>query len=107
MAQEFCIAINAATAGDNQLVAAPLPSQVLRVRHYLLIAAGAVVARFQSTGSGGDLTGPMSLITGTPVFAQAPAQRENALFFTQPGDALNLRLSAGVQVSGHLSYMLE
>jgi hypothetical protein len=85
----------------------PGTSQLVRVTGYQLVAAGAVTAKFQSNTT--DLTGAMSLITGTPVGQQVsgrPGTRP-CLFKTAKGQPLNLTLGGAVQVSGHLNYDLE
>jgi hypothetical protein len=98
--QQF-VAISAAASGANTLVAADATHKI-RVVQFFLVAAGAVVATFQSGAGGTALTGPMSLITGVDVDASGPF----GLFETAVNTLLNLNLSGAVQVSGFLVYVL-
>ncbi|MCH8236448.1 MAG: hypothetical protein IIC29_10040 [Chloroflexi bacterium] len=68
-----------------------------------MVAAGAVVARFESAAGGTALTGAMSMITGVPFTAYNPLG-----LFEQDviNELLNLELSGAVQVSGWLTYQL-
>lgn len=96
------LVISAASSGDNTLLAA-VTGHKIRVHSYVLVAAGAVTAAFESAASGTALTGDMSLITGTPLVV--PFEREGH-FETVAGELLNLELGGAVQVSGHLTYSL-
>lgn len=96
------LSISAASTGDNTLLAA-VAGHKIRVLSYVLVAAGAVTAAFESAASGTALTGDMSLITGTPLVV--PFQREGH-FETVAGELLNLELGGNIQVSGHLTYCL-
>lgn len=89
--------ISLAASGD--LVAA-VAGKSIRVLAYSIVAAGAVTAKFQSGGAT-DLTGAMSMITGTPL---APGESLAGHFQTVAGEKLNLVLGSSVQVSGHLTY---
>jgi hypothetical protein len=94
--------VDKAASGD--LVAAPSGATVgqkIRVVGYTLVAAGAVTVKFQSGGST-DLTGAMSLITGTPVEAWGSA--EAPVLSCGKDEKLNIVLSGAVQVSGHITY---
>lgn len=92
--------INASTSGDNTIVAA-VTGKKIRVLQYVLIAAGAVNARWQSAAAGSYLSGAL------PLAAQAGASAAfgGGLFETAAGELLNLELSAAIQVSGHLTYV--
>lgn len=93
--------IDCSSSGDNVIVAA-VPGKSIRVQNYVLIAGGTVNAKFRSDTT--DLMGAL------PLTAQAGASFSGAggpAFETAIGAALNLNLSAGVQVSGHLCYLLE
>ena len=85
-----------------------MANRKIRVIGYTLVAASAVTAKFQSGGST-DLTGAMSLITGVPLSPHSDARLPAGvigLFETNIGEKLNLVLGSGVQVSGHLAYVL-
>lgn len=90
--------VDLAASGD---LVALVASKKIRVVSGALVAAGAVTAKFQ-TGAATDLTGAMSLITGTPLnLAFSPAGH----FETVAGAKLNLVLGGAVQVSGWLVYV--
>lgn len=97
-------AINAASSGTNEIVAAKT-GMTIRVLSYVLVVAGEVVVTWKSATDA--ISGAMTLIKGTPLVAPAgspsvidrPAHLETA-----PSEALNLSLGGAVQVSGHLEY---
>lgn len=93
------VSISAASSGNNTLIAAAAGFKY-RVLSYNLVAAGAVTAQFQSGAGGTNLTGAMSLITGTQVDMD---HSEVGLFETASGALLNLVLGGAVQVSGHMT----
>lgn len=100
--------VDTATSGANAIVTAAAGRRI-RVVSYVLVAAGAVTAKWQSAST--DLTGAMSLITGTPLpVAPFPLRHSGGYdghLQTAPGEALNLTLGGAVQVSGHLTYVLD
>jgi len=97
------VSISAASSGDNTLVAAAGASNKIRVLSYTLIATGAVAVAFESGASGTALTGDMSIAaTGGITCAFSPVGH----FETAANTLLNLELSAAVQVSGHLTYIV-
>lgn len=94
-------AIDAATSGDNTLVAA-IASTKVRVLSVFLVAAGAVNVRFESAASGSALSGQMNLAAnGGFVLPFNPA----GWFETVAGELLNLELSGAVSVDGSLTYV--
>jgi hypothetical protein len=94
--------IDAATSGDNTIVAALGASTKIRVLQVCLVAAGSLTARFESGASGTALTGQMSLIAGTPlVTPYCPL----GLFETAANTLLNLELSAATSVDGWIVYI--
>ena len=93
-------AIDAATSGDNTLVAA-VTSRRIRVHGYVLVSAGTVTVRFESAASGTALTGQMTMAVNSVITAPFnPA----GWFETVAGELLNLELSGAVSVDGHLIY---
>lgn len=105
--------IDCVTSGNNTLVAAVAGNTALdatgnaavakkiRVLSYLIVSAGTATAAFQSGATGTALTGAMSLIANGRISAEfSPAGH----FETAAGVLLNLSLSAGIQMSGHLVY---
>ncbi len=94
--------ISAATNPNNTIVAATAAKRI-RVIGIHMVAAGAVVARFESAAGGTALTGVMSMITGVPFTAYNPLG-----LFEQDvvNELLNLELGGAVQVSGWLTYQL-
>jgi hypothetical protein len=94
-------AIDAATSGDNTLVAA-VSGKKLRVLSCFLLAAAAVNVRFESGASGTARTGQMNLAAnGGFVLPHNPA----GWFETVAGELLNLELSGAVSVDGCLIYV--
>ena len=93
--------IDAASSGDNTLVAA-VGSNKIRVVALFLIAAGAVNARFESGAAGTALTGQMNLIANSGFsLPYNPA----GWFETGVNVLLNLELSAAVSVDGSITYI--
>ncbi len=93
--------IDAATSGDNTLVAA-VASKKVRVLALFLVAAGTVNVRLESGAGGTALTGQMNLVANTGfVLPYNPA----GWFETASNTLLNLELSAAVSVDGALTYV--
>lgn len=93
--------IDAATSGDNTLVAAVTGKKV-RVVAAFLVAAGAVNVRFESGAGGTALTGQINLVANTGfVLPYNPA----GWFETGSSALLNLELSAAISVDGSLVYI--
>jgi hypothetical protein len=94
--------IDAATSGDNTIVAALGASTKIRVLAFYLIAAGTTTVRFESDTGGTALTGQMSLVANKEIHAQyCPLGH----FETAANKLLNLELSAAVSVDGWLVYI--
>lgn len=94
--------VNTATSGNNTIVAAQGAGVKIRVVGFMLVAAGAVTANFQSGAGGTTLTGAMSLITGVSVpYGPGPW----GLFETAANAILNLNLSGAIQVSGFVVWV--
>ena len=93
--------IDAASSGDNTLVAA-VTSKKIRVLALFLVAAGTVTVRFESGAGGTALTGQMNLIANTGfVLPHNPV----GWFETAVATLLNLELSAAISVDGSLTYI--
>ena len=93
--------IDAATSGDNTLVAA-VASRKIRVISAFLVANGDVTVRFESGASGTALTGQMDLTTNSGfTLPHNPA----GWFETAVNTLLNLELDAAVSVDGCLTYI--
>lgn len=100
MTPKFAI-IDAATSGDNTLVAAVNPKKI-RVLALYLIAAGTVNVRFESGAGGTALSGQMNLIANAGfVLPFNPA----GWFETASNTLLNLELSGAISVDGSLTYV--
>lgn len=93
--------IDAATSGDNTLVAA-VASKKIRVVALYLVAAGTVTVRFESGAGGTALSGQMNLVanTGFALPFSPVGWMETAV-----NTLLNLELSAAVSVDGSLVYV--
>jgi hypothetical protein len=93
--------IDAATSGDNTLVAA-VTSKKVRVLALYLVSAGIVNVRFESGAGGTALSGQMNLVANTGfVLPYNPA----GWFETGSNTLLNLELSAAISVDGTLVYI--
>lgn len=106
------ISVSVNTSGDNTLVAA-VTGATIHVVGYVLVAAGTVNVTFKSDVGGGatNLTGAMPMAANgsliAPVSPRTPAGHHDGWFAAGAGLALNLNLSAGVAVTGHLSYTVK
>jgi hypothetical protein len=87
-------AINVSSSGVNPLIAG-ISGQTIAVYKLLIVAAGTVTAQFQNGAS--NLTGAISLITGTPLVFDFDSVR---WFLCSAGNTFNVNLGTGVQVSG-------
>lgn len=93
--------IDAATSGDNTLVAA-VTGKKIRVLALYIVAAGAVNTRFESGASGTALSGQMNLTTNSGfTLPYNPV----GWFQTAASALLNLELSGAVSVDGGLVYV--
>jgi hypothetical protein len=96
-------AIDAASSGDNTLVAAQGSGNKIRVYSIFLLSAGAVNVRFESGASGTALTGQMNLAAnGGFVLPFNPL----GWFETAANTLLNLELSGATSVDGCLTYSI-
>ena len=93
--------IDAATSGDNTLVAA-VTGKRIRVLSCFVVSAGTVTTRFESGASGTALTGQMTLAVNTGFVLPF---NEAGWFETADDELLNLELSGAVSVDGSLSYV--
>jgi hypothetical protein len=93
------IAINHAASGDNTIVAG-VTGQTVRMMKLFLVATAAVTLKVKS-GTGTDLTGPISLAAGGSIVLDLDGE---PWFTTATGAALTINLSAAVQISGRLYY---
>lgn len=91
--------VNKNTATSTAIVAA-VPGKSIRLISYVLVSAGVVSVTWEN-GDGGDRSGPMPMAANTVIHAM----NENGLLWTDPGQSLNLLLSAAIQVSGHITYI--
>ena len=100
VASPHYLAISVSTLGDNSLVAAD-PSNKIRVLSYVITASGSVNGKWRSGTT--DISGLlyMTADTGASV-AFSPVGH----FETAKNQALQLNLSAGTAVGGHLVYIL-
>lgn len=94
-------AIDAASSGDNTIVAA-VASKKIRVLSVFLVASAAVTTRFESGAAGTALTGQMQLgANGGFVLPFNPT----GWFETASAVLLNLELSGAISVDGSLVYI--
>lgn len=93
--------IDAASSGDNTLLAA-VASKKIRVLSAFLVAAGAVTVRFESGAGGTALTGQMNVAAnGGFALPFNPV----GWFQTATNTLLNLELSGATSVDGCLTYI--
>ena len=93
--------IDAATSGNNTIVSL-VASRKLRVVSLFMVAAGTVIARFESNAGGAALTGQMNLVVNSGFsLPYNPA----GWFETVAGQLLNLELSAAISVDGSVTYI--
>lgn len=96
------VRINASSSGDNTIVAA-VATKKIRVLGYAMVATGTVTALFQDSAGSPVIFGGFDLIANSGVSYAggllAPA------FDTAAGNGLEINLSAGVAVKGHLTYI--
>jgi hypothetical protein len=93
--------VNASSNGANTVIAAA-PGKVIRVLSYVLVCAGAVSCTWESDG-GTILAGPMPFAANG---GAAPPKDQDGHFDTLSGEGLVLFLSSGVQVGGHVKYLI-
>lgn len=93
--------IDAASSGDNTLVAA-VTSKKIRVLAAFLVSAGTVNVRFESGAGGTALTGQMNLVANSGF---ALPYNPAGWFETGSNTLLNLELSGAVSVDGSLTYI--
>jgi hypothetical protein len=93
--------IDAASSGNNTLVAA-VTDKKIRVLSLYMVSAGTVTVRFESGADGTALTGQSSLVANTGfVLPYSPV----GWFETAATTLLNLELSGAVSVDGALTYI--
>jgi hypothetical protein len=99
--------INVSTMGDNIIVAG-VANKLIRVIGYSLSAYGAVGITWKAgtaaAGSNVAMEGPLNASASGWGQVRDPNPNAEPLFTTSAGDALNLNLSAGVQVTGSVQY---
>lgn len=93
--------IDAATSGDNTLLAAQGASNIIRVHSLFLVSAGTVNVRFESGTGGTALTGQMNLVANTGFVLPF---NPYGWFQTAANTLLNLELSAAISVDGAFQY---
>ncbi len=95
-------AIDVATSGNNTLVAA-VAGKKIRILAVILIAAGTVIARFESAADGTAMSGQMNLgITSGFCLPYSEAGWGETIV----GELLNLELGGAISVDGMLVYRL-
>lgn len=93
--------ISASSSGSNTIVSG-VANKRIYVVSYVLVAASAVTAQWQSSTGSANLTGAMPLAANGGV---GGSYNQSGHFKTAIGDSLILNLGSGVQVSGHMSYV--
>lgn len=96
--------VNVSSPGDNELVAA-VADKKIKVLSAAIIAAGTVAVKWRSDTS--DRSGAMPLLASSGFVLPASLPAAGYYIETASGEALGLNLSAGVAVTGHISYYEE
>lgn len=97
-------AISVSASGNTTIRASTLGSKV-KVISYVLVAGGTVNVKFvESVGT--DLTGAMPLVANSGV-SFAGGSHLSYCMETPTSSGLQINLSAAVQVSGHITYIVE
>lgn len=91
--------IDVASSGDNAIVAA-VGGKKIRVLSYVFVCSGTVNVKWRNGTT--DLMGAASFVANTGI---AMPYCPVGYFETSVAAALNLNLSAAVQVSGHITYV--
>jgi len=94
------VKIDAASSGDNTLLAAVSDKRILVVSLFF-ICAGTVNVRFESGASGTALTGQMNFVVNTGIVLP---YNEYGWFVTAKEELLNLELSDAISVDGSFGY---
>ena len=96
------VKIDAASSGDNTVVAAVTAKKIRVLAGFFTMTGTAVTIRFESAASGTALTGQM-----TPSQGQTVVLPFNPLgwFETVAGELLNLELGGAQSVDGALTYV--
>jgi len=100
------VAISGNTSGDNTLVAA-VTGKRIKVLGMVVVATGDVDFRLESGAGGTALTGIIEMAAAGNGFVLPMTFPGYHWVETAAGAALNVELSAGVQVSGALVYYLD
>lgn len=93
--------IDVATIANHTIVPAVARHRI-RVIAYKYLAAGTVNATFKSNDTA--LEGPIPLVVNSGAVCSECMEGH---LLTAEGEALKLTLDAAIQVSGHLTYLLE
>lgn len=94
-------AIDAATSGNNTIVAAQGAGNIILVHQVFMVASATVTVRFESGADGAALTGQMNLAAnGGFVLPFSPV----GWFKTAANTLLNLELSSATSVDGVVGY---
>ena len=99
--EQFAI-INTAS-GDTTLVAATAGKKIRVTLFHYTVTTTAVAVNFQSGTGGTALTGPETVLAGTP---NNGGWDPEGIFETASGALLNLHQSGTSQISGFLKYQL-
>lgn len=94
--------IDAATLGDNTLVAAVTGKKIRVLSLFVVASGGANTLRFESGAGGTPLSGQMSLAANGVL---ALPHNAEGWFETTAAALLNLELSAATSVDGALTYV--
>ena len=96
------VAVDAATSGDNEIVAAVTGKRIRVLAGSLTMTGTAVTIRFESSAGGDALTGQMTPAQGQTISLPfCPVGH----FETVAGESLNMELGGAQSVDGWLVYV--
>lgn len=103
MATTGDVLIDTNASGDGELVPAPQANQFIRVYHYHVTSNGSVVVKFKSGSTVKDICYGTTVAGG----GLATPEYQGGIFDCEPGQALNINLSAAIAVGGALKFSVK
>lgn len=101
----FTGGINVTAIADNTVVSAVAARRIV-VLSYTIINNVATAQTVTWKTNATAISGPMNMsVAGVPI--TATGDRMSPVLMTNPGEALNLALTAATQVGGHITWYLD
>lgn len=96
--------VDISSSGSNTIIGGQQGMKI-KLLSAVLVAGGTVSVTWQSDSD--DLSGEIPLVVNSGLVLPASSPAQGEYLATDTGSALNINLSDGVQVSGHVSYYLD